>query len=172
MTLLFRFILTPASLCLLGLILASTASQAQSVNDRDRKWAAEKFIVEKREATARLFECSPRSAATAELELRISIFYPPALMRGFDGAMIKARDIPMIAYKDFNLTVLDQEGKEVVARPKTEDLEGFFQSGNGRSTQNSGVFLIRMNPSQKPEKLKIVYKGVETIVPLSFVPND
>ena len=73
---------------------------------------------------------------------------------------------PIIEYKDFKVALIDNDGKEVAVRPRSPELEIFIQTGNGKSTQIGGTFLARLRPGKLPDKLRIVFKGIETTVRL------
>jgi len=82
------------------------------------------------------------------------------------GLVVPLPAAPIIEYKAFKVALIDSDGTEAPVRPMYQDQEFFGQTGNSGSTTNVGLFLVRLRPGKLPDKLRIVFKGIETTVRL------
>jgi hypothetical protein len=136
-----------------GLATVVTQAEAEGPN----RFHSGEFTLDGHEAWA-----SFRYFPQGESNFSIAIIYPtyqPPIRVPLPAA-------PIIEYKDFKVALIDSDGTDARVRPMYHDQEFFGQTGNSGSTTNVGLFLVRLRPGKLPDKLRIVYKGIETTVRL------
>jgi hypothetical protein len=140
--------------CLIAL-LSSTLLQAQ--DPPVQNMTTGKFKIHNLDAQAS-FRTHPGALPNAEyieVSLVISVLDRPINVKTGVGA-------PLIYYDEIKVSVLDGNGQELEIRRKNPLLDFFMQSGNSRSTTNSGRFIVAFKADNRPKSLKVLFKGTET----------
>ena len=135
--------------------LATVVTQAEA--EGPYRFHSGEFTLDAHEASAS-FRYFPEGESNFYIAIIYPTYQPPIT--------VPLPATPIIRYKDFKVALIDSDGTEVAVRPMSQDQEAFGQTGNSGSSQNCGTFLVRLRPGKLPDKLRIVFKGIETTVRL------